>query len=42
MFPIVPSIKSNYRKCVCGVEAIYFKVETAGLLIVTIIGRQDF
>jgi toxin ParE1/3/4 len=42
MFPIVPSIKSNYHKCVCGVEAIYFKVETAGVLIVTIIGRQDF
>lgn len=42
MFPIVPTIKSNYYKCVCGVEAIYFKVETQGVLIVTIIGRQDF
>lgn len=42
MFPIDTTIKSNYHKYVCGVEAIYFKVETDGVLIVTIIGRQDF
>ena len=42
LFPTASSIKSNYRKCVCGVEAIYYKVVATGVVITTIIGRQDF
>lgn len=42
LFPAVSHIKSNYHKCVCGVDAIYYKIGTTGIVITTIIGRQDF
>lgn len=40
-FEAVEHIKMGYRRCVCGVDAIYFKVEASEVLIMTIIGRQD-
>jgi toxin ParE1/3/4 len=42
LFPAVSNIKSNYRKCVCGVDAIYYKIDSNGIVITTIVGRQDF
>ncbi|WP_374400543.1 type II toxin-antitoxin system RelE/ParE family toxin [Flavobacterium sp.] len=42
LFPTVSHIKSDYRKCVCGVDAIYFKIVVNSIEINTIIGRQDF
>ncbi len=34
-------IKSGYRRCVCGVDSIYFKVSDENIQIMAIIGRQD-
>ena len=42
LFPAVSNIKPNYRKCICGVDAIYFKIIDNSIEINTIIGRQDF
>lgn len=42
LFPLVSNIKSNYHKCVCGVDAIQYKIVADGIVITTIIGRQDF
>lgn len=42
LFPAVSNIKSKYYKCVCGVDAIYYKIVSNGVVITTIIGRQDF
>ena len=42
LFPEVSNIKSNYHKCVCGVDSIYYKIVENGIVINTIVGRQDF
>lgn len=34
-------IKSGYRKCVCGVDSIFYRVNNGIVEIMTIIGRQD-
>lgn len=41
-FEPVDYIKPGFRRCVCGVDSIYFKIENNSVIIVTIIGRQDF
>lgn len=40
-FESADHIVPGYRRCVCGVDAIYFKVQSDEVLIITIIGRQD-
>lgn len=42
LFPAVSNIKPNYRKCICGVDTIYYKVNGEAIEINAIIGRQDF
>ena len=42
LFQAVSNIKLNYHKCVCGVDAIYYKIVGNGIEINAIIGRQDF
>lgn len=42
LFPSVPNIKEDYRKCVCGVDTIYYIVKANKIEINAIIGRQDF
>ena len=42
LFPAVSNIKPNYRKCICGVDVIYYKVNGEAIEINAIIGRQDF
>lgn len=37
----VDFIKEGYRRCVCGADTIYFKVNAEFVDIMTIIGRQD-
>ena len=34
-------IKPGYRKCVCGVDTIFYRIENNRVEIMTIIGRQD-
>ncbi len=41
MYPEVNHIKKGYRRCVCGVDSIYFKINGSIIEIIAIIGRQD-
>jgi len=40
-FESVDFIKMGYRRCVCGSDSIYYKVNNDMVEIMTIIGRQD-
>jgi len=40
-FKSVDYIKTGYRRCVCGSDSIYFKVNNNVVEIIAIIGRQD-
>jgi toxin ParE1/3/4 len=40
-FESVDFIKKGYRRCVCGVDSIYFRINKDIVEIMTIIGRQD-
>lgn len=40
-FESVDYIKKDYRRCVCGVDSIYFKVNEDVVEIMAIVGRQD-
>lgn len=40
-FESVDFIKPGYRRCVCGVDSILYKVNEDLVEIMTIIGRQD-
>lgn len=41
-FEAVDFIRTGYRRCVCGSDTIYFRVNENHIEIMTIIGRQDF
>lgn len=40
-FELVDYIKQDYRRCVCGVDSIYFKINKNVVEIMAIVGRQD-
>ncbi len=40
-FESVNNIKKGYRRCVCGVDSIYFKVNENKVEIMAIVGRQN-
>lgn len=40
-FEAVDYIKPGYRRCVCGVDSIFFRMNDEVVEIMTIIGRQD-
>lgn len=40
-FESVDFIKVGYRRCICGVDSIYFKINKNVIEIMAIIGRQD-
>lgn len=40
-FESVEFIKPGYRRCVCGVDGIYFRITDDTVEIMAIIGRQD-
>ncbi|MBL1215472.1 MAG: type II toxin-antitoxin system RelE/ParE family toxin [Ignavibacteriae bacterium] len=40
-FESVDYIKKGYRRCVCGSDSIYFKVNNNIVEIMAIVGRQD-
>ncbi len=40
-FESVDFIKKDYRRCVCGVDSIYFKVNKNTVDIMAVVGRQD-
>lgn len=40
-FEAVDYIKPGYRRCVCGVDSIYFRMNGEWVEIMAIIGKQD-
>jgi len=40
-FESVDYIRSGYRKCVCGVDTIYFRISNDTAQIIAVIGKQD-
>ena len=40
-FESVDYIKKGYRRCVCGSDSIYFRINKGTVEIMAIIGRQD-
>lgn len=42
-FEAVDFIKKGYRRCVCGVDSIYYRINplTNSVEIMTIVGKQD-
>ena len=40
-FESIDYIKTGYRRCVCGVDSIYFKINENVIDIMAIVGRQD-
>lgn len=41
LYPAVDHIRVGYRRSVCGVHSIYYRIEGEGVEIIRIIGRQD-
>jgi len=40
-FESVDYIKEGYRRCACGADSIYYKINNDTIEIMSIIGRQD-
>ncbi len=40
-FESIDYIKAGYRRCACGADSIYYKVNNGNVEIMAIIGRQD-
>jgi len=40
-FQSVDFIKKGYRRCVCGVDSIYYRINNNTVEIMAIIGRQE-
>ncbi len=40
-FGAIEHIKPGYRRCVCGVDSIIYKIENDIVEVMAIIGRQD-
>lgn len=40
-FEAIDHIAPGYRRCVCGVDSIFYRVENDQVEIMTIVGRQD-
>ncbi|SFT55760.1 toxin ParE1/3/4 [Lishizhenia tianjinensis] len=40
-FEAVDFIKTGYRRCICGVDSIYYRINANTVEIMAIVGRQD-
>ncbi len=40
-FESVDHIRAGYRRCVCGADSIYYRINEDMVEIISIIGRQD-
>lgn len=40
-FESVDFIKPGYRRCVCGTDSIFYRINNTDVEIIAIIGRQD-
>ena len=41
LYPAVDDIRKGYRRSVCGVDSIYYRLDGETVEIMAIIGRQD-
>ncbi len=41
MYPSVAHIREGYRRSVCGVDSIYYRVVDGTVEIMSVLGRQD-
>jgi len=41
LYPAVDDIREGYRRSVCGVDSVYYRIEGETVEIMAIIGRQD-
>ena len=41
LYPAVDDIRTGYRRCVCGVDSVYYRIQGEAVEIMAIIGRQD-
>ena len=41
LYPSVNHIRKGYRRSVCGVHSIYYRIENNAIEIVRVLGRQD-
>lgn len=39
--PAVDEIRQGYRRAVCGVDSIYFRIQGGNVEIMRVLGRQD-
>ena len=39
--PAVDEIRQGYRRAVCGVDSIYYRIRGDGIEIMSILGKQD-
>lgn len=42
LYQAVDHIRKGYRRCVLGIDRIYYRIEKDKVEIIRIIGRQDF
>ena len=41
-YPLIDNVRKGYRKCMCGVDTIYYRIlESGDIEIVALLGRQD-
>jgi len=40
-FESIDYIRNGYRRCVCGVDSIYYRIKNGTVEIMAIVGRQD-
>ena len=41
LYPTIDDIREGYRRSVCGVHSIYYRLHEQGVEIMRILGRQD-
>ncbi len=41
LYQAMDHIRQGYRRCVCGVDSIYYRIEGNMIEIISILGRQD-
>ncbi len=41
MYPPVDYIRKGYRRCICGVDSIFYRINGDTVEIMAIIGKQD-
>jgi toxin ParE1/3/4 len=41
LYPLVDEVRAGYRRCVCGVDSIYYRITDETVEIMAIIGKQE-